>query len=272
METEVRRMDMRRRIGGCHKNSYKSYRRYNYPARCMYSDMPSPLSFHAVRSFGKTGGVNQLCDLRLKLLGKFHKKIPPYCKNQSAGGQTQRQSSQRANPWVQPTKAHTERAQPYRERVTISTPPKEKKEMQDLRIQILKNNILKRIQSEKAASCGYKNKRVEPDPNTTAASTVASGAISIAVNDLRLQILSKRDCRKSKADDESRVMTLKQRPHRKYDYSTKEETGVTVNSNRDIIGCAKQFKNRYNGKHNSITSGAIFQRGNGTLKSDYSFK
>jgi hypothetical protein len=59
-------------------------------------------------------------------------------------------------------------------------------------------------------------------------------------------------------------MTLKQ-----------EETGVTVNSSRDVSGggvSAKEFKSGYDAEHNSITSEAMFQTRQKRLKTDYSFK
>jgi hypothetical protein len=178
-------------------------------------------------------------------------------------------SFRRANPWVQPTKADKEKSQPYRERVTTST-SRDTQKQRDLRI-IIKNNALKRFRAEKEASYGYKSKLVKPEPSTAVASGWARGAR----NDHRALILSERAHRKSKAGDESRVMTLKQRPHEQYHYSTSKETGVTVNSSRDISGgavSAKEFKNVYDADHNSIPSEAMFQTRQKRLKSEHSFK
>jgi hypothetical protein len=234
----------------------------------MYRREHSPLSCDAVHSFWQPEeGLSKHCNRR-------HKKSLRYWDNHSGGGHNPQRSFQREYPCIQPTKVDTEKAEAYRGRVTISTST-DKRKQRDLHVIKLKNNMFKRFWPKKAASYGYKRKRVEPEPNTAAASMVASGGVRIAANDLRLQILYKRDYRKSKAGAESRVMTLKQRQHKEYHCSSKEETGVTMNTRRYISDgavSAKEFKNGYKIAHDSTTSEAVFQIRQTKLESYYSFK
>jgi hypothetical protein len=84
-----------------------------------------------------------------------------------------------------------------------------------------------------------KSKPIKPEPNTAAASTVASCFARGAATDLRALILAKRAHRISKA-------------------------GGAVS--------AKEFKNGYDAEHNHITSEPMFETRQEILKSDYSFK
>jgi hypothetical protein len=112
----------------------------------------------------------------------------------------------------------------HRERVTTST-ARRKKKRYELRIEVLKNDMLKRPQSEEAAL--YSKKRKSSDGSTVAPNWEPSSG---------------------RARAESRAMTLKQSPHKEYHCSTKEETGVTENS-RSV--------KEYDGEHRSITSDAV---------------
>jgi hypothetical protein len=180
-EPDIRSMDTPRKSYTSHKNYYNCYNRYYYQTRCMYSHETSPLGCDAVRSFKQPReGVNQHCDLRHKLLEKHHKKIPCCWENQPGDGHKPRRSSQRWNSCGQPTKANTAKAQH-----ATSTHQKETKEQQDLPIKVLKNILQKRFQSEEAAPYRYKNKTLNPNPNTASASTMASGFSRGTPTDLR---------------------------------------------------------------------------------------
>jgi hypothetical protein len=156
-------------------------------------------------------------------------------------------------------------AESHRNWVTTSIARGEKKR-QELRIAVLKNNLMKRFKSEEAASYSNKN-------NCVAGSTVAPYWVRDADKGLRALILSQSAYRNSRAGSNSRVMTPKQRPHKEYHYSTMEETGVTVNSSRDVSGRAVNTRmSGYDSEHNGITSEVMFQTRQKRFKPDYSFK
>jgi hypothetical protein len=123
-----------------------------------------------------------------------------------------------------------EKEESHRECITTSTPrrKKKKKKQQDLRVEVLKNNMFRRLYFEESASYAYKCSPVKPAPNTGAASTVVSRWARDADNDLRALILRKIGYHNSKAGAEAQVMSLEERrskrPHKGYHYSSEKET------------------------------------------------
>lgn len=133
---------------------------------------------------------------------------------------------------------------------------------------VLKNNLMKRFESEEAASYRRKKNRIDD-------STVAPYWARDADKGLRALILSERAYRNYRAGVKPRVTTLKQRPHKEYHCSTKEETSVRVNSSRDISDgavSAKEFNNALDAEHNDITSEDMCQRRPKRFKSYNNFK
>jgi hypothetical protein len=216
------------------------YRNHYYSARLngderMYRREHSPLGCDAVRSFWKPReGVSKHCNRQRTLPEKYDRKFPCYWKNQPVDSQKPQRSFQRENPWVQPTTAEMEKAEEHRKCVTTST-SSDKQKQRNLLSTTFKNNMLTRFRPETAASYSYKSDPVKPEPSTA----VAFGFNRGAANDLRELILPKRAYRNYKAD------------------------GAVS---------AKGFKNEYAEQHNGITSEAVFQTRQTTLKSDYSFQ
>jgi molybdopterin converting factor small subunit len=140
-----------------------------------------------------------------------------------------------------------EKGESDRQVITTSTPQKKKKKKKkrkerDLRVEILKKNMLERFYSEEAASYAYKSSHVKPEPNIGAASTVVSKWARDADSDLRTLLLCKRGNHNSKAGAEARVMILeemsKEKPHKGYHYSSEKETRKRQikRKNRDAAG------------------------------------
>jgi hypothetical protein len=121
-----------------------------------------------------------------------------------------------------------EKRESHRECITASTSKrkKKKKEQQDLRVKVLKKNMLERFHSEEAASYAHKSSPIQPEPNTGADVTVGSRWARDADNDLRALLVCERGYQNTKAGAEAPVIVLqmRERSHKGYHYSSEKET------------------------------------------------